>query len=651
MTVSAGGRLAPLRARRDPLHVVVVAYNAEGSLARCLGALDGRLPVVVVDNSSSTAVAAIAKRHGATYLDSGANRGFAAAVNLALGELVSGDVLLLNPDAVIAPDAVETLERFLHRPENERVAAVSPRLIGTMGSPERVRWPFPSPKGMWLEAVGLERVAGGVGKFVVGSVLLARREALDEVGPFDERFFLYAEETDWQRRAHDLGWGSAVCDEAVAEHVGGGTSTDLRRRETLFHAAQETYIRKWFGGRGWLSYRTAAGLAAAARAALQTGDRRRAAARRALLYARGPCRAVGELERDRAPRVVHLVLTRRFAGVERYVCEAARETARRGWEVTVIGGDPGRMPASLGPGVRWRPGATAPEALSSLLRCGRVDVCHAHMTNGEALAVATRAMHRAPIVSTRHFARRRGSGVAGRVASPWIARHLARQIAISEFVGAALERTPDAVLFPGVRHSDCVWRADSRSVLVLQRFEAEKDTMTALRAFKLSGLADDGWRLRLVGEGSEQMMLERWVEDQALAGVCFGSWTDDVQSEFAAAGLLLASAPAEPAGLAVLEAMAAGVPVLAAAGGGHLETVGRLDGAELFAPADGAGAARSLRSLALGTDRPRISIEGRRLVAEHFTLSAHVDRLIAQYDAVMDGVPRRSALRAAARAK
>ncbi len=53
--------------------------------------------------------------------------------------------------------------------------------------------------------MGLGRLRRRV-DFVIGSVLLVRSEALDEVGPFDEQFFLYAEETDWQRRARDLGW-------------------------------------------------------------------------------------------------------------------------------------------------------------------------------------------------------------------------------------------------------------------------------------------------------------------------------------------------------------------------------------------------------------------------------------------------------------
>jgi len=88
-------------------------------------------------------------------------------------------------------------------------------------------------------------------------------------------------------RAHRRG----VCREAVAVHAGAGTSEDPVRRESLFHAAQETYIRKWHGSLGWTVYRAAALLGALARAAVLTGERRTRAAQRANLYARGPRRA------------------------------------------------------------------------------------------------------------------------------------------------------------------------------------------------------------------------------------------------------------------------------------------------------------------------------------------------------------------------
>jgi glycosyltransferase involved in cell wall biosynthesis len=210
---------------------------------------------------------------------------------------------------------------------------------------------------------------------------------------------------------------------------------------------------------------------------------------------------------------------------------------------------------------------------------------------------------------------------------------VAREIAIGTFVAEHLERPPDAVVLSGVPPSPPLWRPANRVVLVLQRLEPEKDTMTALEAWRESGLADQGWSLRVVGEGSQRGFLEHWVSSEAIPEVTFVGWTSDVAGELARAGIVLASAPAEPLGLAVLEAMAAGLPVVACASGGHLETVGQLPNAPLFPAGDAREAAAVLRSLLSDSMRAEISVESRRLVAERFTIERHVDRLLAEYEA------------------
>ena len=278
-----------------PVHIVIVAYHSAEQLRRCLAALDTEIDTSVVDNSSSPAVRAVADDQGAAYVDPGQNLGFGAGVNVALRRLLAGspkDVLLLNPDAILEPGEIGKLGRYLHRAGNERLGAVTPRLVGSDGAEQRVACPFPTPLRAWAEAIGLGGISGH-DLYVFGAVILLRWEALGDVGLFDERFFLYAEETDWQCRALALGWTSGICRDAVGLHVGAGTPIDPTRREALFHAAHETYIRKWYGSRGWLMYRLAACAGAAARAIALRGDRRAAAARRARLYARGPRRCAG----------------------------------------------------------------------------------------------------------------------------------------------------------------------------------------------------------------------------------------------------------------------------------------------------------------------------------------------------------------------
>jgi len=260
--------------------------------------LDDELPVLVIDNSSSAKVREVAARPACRYVDAGANIGFAAAVNRALAELgpAHGDVLLLNPDAYITGGTARALQAAMHEHGNERVACMSPALMRDDGSRERVIWPFPSPQRVWLEVCGLGKLWRQDG-FLNGAVLLLRAEAIDEVGPFDERFFLYAEETDWQQRAAALGWSGRARLDLVAGHTGAGTSTDGDRRQTMFHASAERYIRKWYGPRGWQVFRAGAMLGAAIR--WMVTDDRAAQRDRFVRYARGPVR-VAEAASDRS---------------------------------------------------------------------------------------------------------------------------------------------------------------------------------------------------------------------------------------------------------------------------------------------------------------------------------------------------------------
>ena len=135
-------------------------------------------------------------------------------------------------------------------------------------------------------------------RFVIGSILLFRAEALNQVGGLDDRFFLYAEETDWAYRATLLGWRHLVVDGISAVHLGGATSADPGRREVHFHASQEHFIRKHWGSWGWQVARTGQVVGATLRWGLLSGERAHAARRRLELYLAGPAR----VERAAHPR-------------------------------------------------------------------------------------------------------------------------------------------------------------------------------------------------------------------------------------------------------------------------------------------------------------------------------------------------------------
>ncbi len=270
--------------------VLVVAYGDPTALEACLRSVGDAYRLVVVDNASSPETRAVAGHHGALYLDPGENLGFASAVNLGLAALAipETDVLLLNPDALVDPPAVEALRRVLSAEPGTACVAPRQHRPGSP-APSPVCWPFPTPWRAWKEAVGLGRFRPGW-DYVTASVLLVRGEALVDLGGFDEGFFLYAEEADWERRATHRGWRVSYCPEADATHVGGATDVQPDRREGRFHAGVERYVRKWSGRLGWRSYQTATVLTALRRAATHRGPRRRASLALARLYARGPYR-------------------------------------------------------------------------------------------------------------------------------------------------------------------------------------------------------------------------------------------------------------------------------------------------------------------------------------------------------------------------
>lgn len=282
----------PGGARRDRApQVVVVAYGDPAMLSGALQELGDGFPITIVDNSSSPVTRELAARHQAHYVDPGRNLGFGGGVNTALRSLAErgvhgDDVLLLNPDARIDSAGVARMTARLHTAID--IAAVGATQSDPDGAPARVWWPFPAPWRAWLEAVGLGRLDRAHG-FAIGSVLLLRAEAIARVGMFDERFFLYAEEVDWQKRAVAGGWRIAVADVA-AIHAGGGTSGDDRLREALFFASTEVYQRKHFGAAGWFSFRVAMIAGAAVRAILLTGERRGDARRRLRIFWEGPVR-------------------------------------------------------------------------------------------------------------------------------------------------------------------------------------------------------------------------------------------------------------------------------------------------------------------------------------------------------------------------
>ena len=299
-------------------------------------------------------------------------------------------------------------------------------------------------------------------------------------------------------------------------------------------------------------------------------------------------------------------------------------------------------------GVTYVPAGSIAQAAAELLRScklrGQPDIVHAHMVDAEIVAVMMKVLVKRPIVATLHFARRRGRTATRRQILHWLPKAIDCQIAISEFVARQADQVCE-VIPPGVPATPDTEGDGSEgrrpTVLVAQRFEEEKNTAAALDIWARSELASEGWELELAGSGREEGVLRVMASQLGIAdSVRFVGFVDDLPRRMQRAGVLLATAPGEPFGLSVVEAMAARLPVVAARGGGHVETLEGFN-AYLYGPHNPGEAAEMLRSLALD---PRERARYGDLLLERYrskyTMEAHTSRIAGVYEMVLRGRTR-----------
>lgn len=215
------------------LTVVIVSWNTKQLLDKCLASLKQEIErsaflkdseVFVVDNNSADGSAAmVADQYPWVKLvRNDENRGFAYANNQAMRIARGEYVLLLNPDTEIVEGAITTLNSFLR--SHPDCGVVAPQLLNTDGSVQSSCRKFPTFSGMACELLGLSRLLPSVAKFrqykmldwkhdderqvdqPEGACLLIRRVVLDQIGLFDEEFFMLFEEVDWCYRAKAAGW-------------------------------------------------------------------------------------------------------------------------------------------------------------------------------------------------------------------------------------------------------------------------------------------------------------------------------------------------------------------------------------------------------------------------------------------------------------
>jgi N-acetylglucosaminyl-diphospho-decaprenol L-rhamnosyltransferase len=244
--------------------VVVVSFNSREHLRACvepLAALED-INVIVVDNASTDGSLKAIDDLNVTSVQLDTNGGFAHGCNAGWRQGGAPFVLFLNPDSVIAPDAVRGLAGVLR--ENDAIGAVAPRILeadGSLAFSQR-RYPRPSitfsqglflhrffPGAAWADDIVRDERAyaeSGSPEWVSGACILVRRRALEELGGLDERFFMYCEDVDLCHRLHDAGYDVRYEPSVALVHDGGGSAPRASLLPVLAQS-RVLYARKHYG--------------------------------------------------------------------------------------------------------------------------------------------------------------------------------------------------------------------------------------------------------------------------------------------------------------------------------------------------------------------------------------------------------------------
>jgi GT2 family glycosyltransferase len=277
------------------LSIVIVNYNTCALLRDCLHSVyasEGQFDyeVIVVDNRSPDDSVQMVQQGfpQARRIASPINGGYAYANNLGLKQARGDFLLLLNPDTVLPPTALRGMLQFMM--EHPQAGVAGPKLVLADGSLDRAcRRSFPTLDVAFFRLIGLSRRYPQSPRFnrynmgyldpdqltevdsVVGAFMLIRREALEQAGLLDERFFAYGEDIDLCYRIKvDHGWKVYYNPAVVVTHYKSQATrkralkmnVEFYRAMWLFH--QKHYAQRTFFLLNWLTALGIAGLCALA---------------------------------------------------------------------------------------------------------------------------------------------------------------------------------------------------------------------------------------------------------------------------------------------------------------------------------------------------------------------------------------------------
>ena len=242
------------------LSVSIVNTNSRELLLGCLETLPRRdAEIVVLDNASEdgSADAVRVRFPDVRVIAQNKRAGFGANHNTVIRATDGRYVYVLNEDTTAADWAFDRIVAYLDA--NPRVAGLGPRLVYPDGRLQDSAWRFPTPLVSALGLlsvgkVGVKQSGGDAARavdWVMGAALVLRREALDEVGLFDEEFFLYSEEVDLQFRLREAGWEVHYFPDATVVHHESQFSAEIpERRIHEMWRSRHRYWRKHHSGAG-----------------------------------------------------------------------------------------------------------------------------------------------------------------------------------------------------------------------------------------------------------------------------------------------------------------------------------------------------------------------------------------------------------------
>jgi N-acetylglucosaminyl-diphospho-decaprenol L-rhamnosyltransferase len=248
--------------------IIVVNWNTRGLLADCLNSIkqtagDLGIEIIVVDNASTDGSQEMVRQSfpQVRLIKNIENVGFARANNQAIEASQGRYVLLFNSDALAQPGALRAMVAYADGYPD--IGIVGAQLLNGDGSFQASYTRFPTLWREFLILSGLGRLLFGPwypshgpdqsravtdADYVEGACMLARREAVEQVGGLDEGYFMYAEEVDWCFGMRRAGWRVVYLPQARIIHLGGGSSSKgSARREAMLYRGRVRFFRKNYG--------------------------------------------------------------------------------------------------------------------------------------------------------------------------------------------------------------------------------------------------------------------------------------------------------------------------------------------------------------------------------------------------------------------